>query len=154
MINQKANFDTTKWPKAVVPTIMVLNEDGPLYIHGKAIVADGVDGWFGSINASTPSMNDNRELGLGVTNRPGGVGAAIPAVYSPQMISAITSARATDVAQGTSWTQAKPKKSSSVASSSELSAAQFPCINMQANATSGLPPRDPANPVAPPQARP
>ena len=137
-------------PNAVVPQIPLLDEDGALYIHAKAIVADGVDGWFGSINASTPWMNDNRELGLGVTNRPSGGTPMIPATYSPQMVAAVTTAAASDAAQGTSWTKAQPQMSSG--SSGYMSAAQFPCINMQQNATSGLPARDPANPAAPPQA--
>lgn len=139
-------------PNAVVPQIQLLDEDGALYIHAKAIVADGVDGWFGSINASTPSMNDNRELGLGVTTRPTGSSPAIPATYSPQMVAAVTTAAASDAAQGTSWTSARPKTSSGSGSSGYMSAAQFPCINTQQNPASGLPPRDPANPATPPQA--
>jgi hypothetical protein len=134
---------------AVVPTIMLLDENGPLYIHGKAIVADGVDGWFGSINASSGSMNTNRELGLGVTNRSGST-PYVPAVYSPQMIAAVTSSAATDSAAGTSWTKAQPQPKAK--SSGYLSSAQFPCINTRANAASGLPPRDPNNVAAPPQA--
>ena len=140
---------------AVVPTIMLLDADGTLYIHGKAIIADGVDGWFGSINASAPSMNMNRELGLGVTIRNDGSTPYIPATYSPQMIAAVTSSGAIDAAAGTSWTSGQPKPkpaSKTVSSSSYLSSAQFPCINMTSNATSGLPLRDPLSPAVPPQA--
>ena len=135
---------------AVVPTIMLLDENGSLYIHGKAIVADGVDGWFGSINASSGSMNTNRELGIGVTNRSAGSTPYIPAAYSPQMIAAVTSSAATDSAAGTSWTKAQPQPTTK--SSAYLASAQFPCINTTANAVSGLPARDPNNVAVPPQA--
>jgi phosphatidylserine/phosphatidylglycerophosphate/cardiolipin synthase-like enzyme len=135
---------------AVVPTIMLLDENGALYIHGKAIVADGVDGWFGSINASSGSMNTNRELGIGVTNRSAGSTPYIPAAYSPQMIAAVTSSAATDSAAGTSWAKAQPQPTTK--SSAYLASAQFPCINTTANAVSGLPARDPNNVAVPPQA--
>ena len=141
---------------AQVPQIQLLDEDGALYIHAKAIIADGVDGWFGSINASTGSMNTNRELGLGVTSRSDGSSPYIPATYSPQMIGAVTSAAAQDAAAGTSWANAKPKTGSTpsptLGSSSYVGSAQFPCINVQANPTSGLPARNDVDPKAPPQA--
>ena len=138
-------------PGAVIPTIQLLDGDNAkvIYIHAKAIIADGVDGWFGSINASSGSMNTNRELGLGVTSRSDGSAPYIPATYSPQMISAVTTAAAVDGPNGTPWAKAvgpNPPYEPFVGS------AQFPCINTQANPTSGLPPRDAANPAAPPQA--
>ena len=145
-----ANYPSATYPNAVIPTIKVLDENGSLYIHGKAIVADGVDGWFGSINASTPSMNDNRELGLGVTNRVNASGAAIASVYSPQMISVVTSAAASDAAAGTDWKNAKPRTDPPYPST--YNAAQFPCINQQENPVSGLPARDVTAIPAPPQA--
>ena len=150
-LTAKINFPATN-TKAVTPTIMLLDKNGPLYIHAKAIVADGADGWFGSINASAGSMNTNRELGLGVTNRATGSTPppAIAATYSPQMIAAVTSAAVSDVASGTSWLQAQPQGGGG--SGSYASSAQFPCIDMTSNATSGLPLRDPAKVAVPPQA--
>ena len=97
-------------------------------------------------------MNDNRELGLGVTNRSDGSAPAIAATYSPQMIAAVTSAAASDSAAGTSWLQAQPQTDPTPPP--YASAAQFPCINRDANAATGLPVRDPAAPAAPPQALP
>lgn len=146
-LTNPANFTTAG---AVVPTIQLLDEDGALYIHAKAIIADGVDGWFGSINASSGSMNTNRELGLGVTSRRPGATPYIPAAYSPQMIAAVTTAAASDAAAGTSWLKGQPR--SQPPSSPYIGSAQFPCINRQQDPTSGLPPRNPANPAAPPQA--
>ncbi len=35
-----------------------------LYLHGKAIVADGTTGYIGSVNLSATSMDKNREVGL------------------------------------------------------------------------------------------
>lgn len=40
------------------------SENNVLYIHAKAIVADGKDAYVGSTNISSPSINFNRELGL------------------------------------------------------------------------------------------
>ena len=137
---------------AITPTILLIDSSstGPIYIHAKAIIADGIDGWFGSINASSGSMNTNRELGLGVTNRStGSTPPYIPAVYSPQMIATVTTAASADAAKGTSWALATGGKAPY---SPYTGSAQFPCINTQANPTSGLPPRDPANPASPPQA--
>ena len=42
-----------------------------MYIHGKAIVADGTDAFMGSENISTGSLDWNRELGLMMTTRIG-----------------------------------------------------------------------------------
>ena len=140
-------------PNAQVPQIQLLDSDGALYIHAKAIIADGVDGWFGSINASGPSMNDNRELGIGVTTRSDGSTPYVPSTYSPQMINAVTTAAASDAAAGTSWTKGQPSPSTMRgASGSYMDSAQFPCINTQANPLSGLPARDPNNIAVPPQA--
>lgn len=148
-LTDKDNFTQSG---AIVPTITLLDNDSDsvLYIHAKAIIADGIDGWFGSINASSGSMNTNRELGLGVTSRTAGATPYIPAVYSPQMIAAVTSSAATDSAAGTSWLLAQPQDDPP--GPPYMGSAQFPCINTQANPTSGLPPRDAANPQSPPQA--
>ncbi|MFM9017996.1 MAG: phospholipase D-like domain-containing protein [Actinomycetota bacterium] len=147
-----ANYPTATYPNARKPTILLLDENGSPYIHGKAIVADGVDGWFGSINSSTPSMNDNRELGLGVTSRTGASGAPIASVYSPQMIAAVTSAGASDSAAGTSWLKAQAQDDGPYPKT--WSPGQFPCINTQENADSGLPARLTTNIPVPPQGTP
>lgn len=140
------------YPGARKPQIQVLDSRNGLYIHGKAIIADGADGWFGSINASTPSMNDNRELGLGVTNRSNPAASAIPAVYSPQMIWAVTTAASRDAAAGTSW--ALNQKGPKDTYASTWYSGQFPCINTQENAVSGLPARLTTNIPVPPQGTP
>lgn len=44
--------------------------DNVLYIHAKAIVADGKNAYVGSTNISSPSMNFNRELGLAFKDQP------------------------------------------------------------------------------------
>lgn len=136
---------------AIVPTISLIDSSstGPIYIHAKALIADGIDGWFGSINASSGSMNTNRELGLGVTNRHDGSTPYIPAVYSPQMLATVTTAAASDAALGTSWKSATGPYQPGPPF---IGAAQFPCINMQANPDSGLPVRNTANIPSPPQA--
>ena len=46
------------------------NLDSVLYIHAKAVVADGTDAYIGSTNISSPSMNFNRELGLVFDDQP------------------------------------------------------------------------------------
>lgn len=148
-IINKANYTQ---PGFIVPTILLIDgsASGPIYIHAKALIADGTDGWFGSINASSGSMNTNRELGLGITNRSDGSTPYIPAVYSPQMLATVTSAAASDAALGMSWgvaTGPAPGPPPSFQGS-----AQFPCINMQANPDSGLPKRDTNDIKAPPQA--
>jgi phosphatidylserine/phosphatidylglycerophosphate/cardiolipin synthase-like enzyme len=40
-----------------------------LYIHAKAIIADGVKAFVGSENFSASSLDDNRELGIMATNK-------------------------------------------------------------------------------------
>lgn len=40
----------------------------PIYIHAKAIVADGATAYVGSENFSNASLNENRELGMITTN--------------------------------------------------------------------------------------
>ena len=44
------------------------DDDTSLYIHAKAIVADGTNAYVGSINFSNASMNENRELGFLTTS--------------------------------------------------------------------------------------
>ena len=46
------------------------NDPSILYVHAKAIVADGTDAYVGSTNISSPSMNFNRELGLVFADQP------------------------------------------------------------------------------------
>jgi len=41
-----------------------------LYLHAKAIVADGHTAFVGSQNFSTSSLDDNRELGIITNDRP------------------------------------------------------------------------------------
>ncbi|HUC31685.1 MAG TPA: phospholipase D-like domain-containing protein [Candidatus Paceibacterota bacterium] len=43
--------------------------DAPLYIHAKMIVADGARAFVGSENFSTASLDDNRELGIMISNQ-------------------------------------------------------------------------------------
>jgi phosphatidylserine/phosphatidylglycerophosphate/cardiolipin synthase-like enzyme len=45
------------------------NSNNVLYIHAKAIIADGKDAYVGSTNISSPSMNFNRELGVRFTDQ-------------------------------------------------------------------------------------
>jgi phosphatidylserine/phosphatidylglycerophosphate/cardiolipin synthase-like enzyme len=40
-----------------------------LYIHAKAIIADGIKAFVGSENFSITSLDDNRELGIMVTDQ-------------------------------------------------------------------------------------
>ncbi len=69
-----------------------------LYIHAKAIVADGTDGFIGSENFGFSSMNYNRELGLMLTNRadPTTVASGVPSIESVSAIAQIQSAFAAD----------------------------------------------------------
>jgi len=62
-----------------------------VYIHAKAIVADGKDAFMGSENFGYASMNFNRELGLMLTNRTDPSTAPIPSALSVGGISQITS---------------------------------------------------------------
>jgi phosphatidylserine/phosphatidylglycerophosphate/cardiolipin synthase-like enzyme len=45
-----------------------VKEDTQLYIHAKMIVADGSLAFVGSENFSTTSLDNNRELGVLLTN--------------------------------------------------------------------------------------
>ncbi|MEI7794661.1 MAG: phospholipase D-like domain-containing protein [Thermoleophilia bacterium] len=134
-------------------TIHLLDETGAfrpndLYIHAKAIVADGTDGWVGSINASGPSMNDNRELGLGFSVRQDISDAAIPSVLSTSTMANVVTAFATDFASGVDWTLAQastitrdtptPVPPAPTVSSFGM---QEACIPASAVAASGLPER-------------
>jgi phosphatidylserine/phosphatidylglycerophosphate/cardiolipin synthase-like enzyme len=44
-------------------------EDAPLYIHAKMMIADGTYAFVGSENFSETSLNENRELGIMITDR-------------------------------------------------------------------------------------
>ena len=48
--------------------LLPADADGVVYIHAKAIVADGLNAFIGSENFGYASMNYNRELGLMLTN--------------------------------------------------------------------------------------
>jgi len=78
--------------------VTLLNSQQGLYIHAKAIVADGTDGFIGSENFGYGSMNYNRELGLMLTNRfdPSKVASGLPSLRSVEGIAAIESAFAAD----------------------------------------------------------
>ncbi len=78
--------------------VTLLNSQQGLYIHAKAIVADGTDGFIGSENFGYGSMNYNRELGLMLTNRynPAEVASGLPSLRSVEGIAAIESAFAAD----------------------------------------------------------
>jgi phosphatidylserine/phosphatidylglycerophosphate/cardiolipin synthase-like enzyme len=49
--------------------VRVYAEDASLYIHAKAIVADGRTAWVGSQNFSAVSLDHNRELGIVLSGR-------------------------------------------------------------------------------------
>ncbi len=66
---------------------------GVYYVHAKAIVADGVDGFMGSENFGYASLNFNRELGLMITNRNSASSEWLPSV---QGIAAIMTAFSQD----------------------------------------------------------
>ena len=82
--------------------VTLLNSQKGLYIHAKAIVADGVDGFIGSENFGYGSMNYNRELGLMLTNRadPTKVASGLPSLQSVEAISKIESAFLADSQPG------------------------------------------------------
>jgi len=81
-----------------------------LYIHAKAIVADGTNAWVGSTNIGQASMDYNRELGIMIT------GMASPQPNYVQRVAALSSIITTfnrdfgDTKNGTPWSQiaAKP----------------------------------------------
>ena len=77
--------------------VTLLNKDG-FYIHAKAIVADGFDGFMGSENFGLSSMNYNRELGLMLTNRSDTtkVKSGIPSILSVGGIAQIENAFTSD----------------------------------------------------------
>jgi phosphatidylserine/phosphatidylglycerophosphate/cardiolipin synthase-like enzyme len=146
-----AKFDAlAKTPNV---TIHVLDETGAfrpndLYIHAKAFVADGTDGWVGSINASGPSMNDNRELGLGFSVRQDISDAAIPSVLSTSTMANVVTAFATDFASGVDWKLAQasnitPDTLNPAPPAPTVSGfgTQEACIPASAVAASGLPER-------------
>jgi len=85
-----------------------------VYIHAKAIVADGVDGFMGSENFGYASMNFNRELGLMLTNRADPTTAPIPSLLSVGGIQQIETAFEKDwaspLAQSYAFQDAPPPK--------------------------------------------
>ncbi len=139
---------------------------GNVYVHAKAIIADGIDGWIGSQNMGYASVNWNRELGVGLTSRPDPTAAAIPSLLSVSGLNQVMTSFAKDRATGKAWTtQTLPssKNEQQATPATLVNSIQLPCIpkaftangsNKQAtpNAASGLPTRDPATIAAPPQA--
>lgn len=63
--------------------------NGEIYIHAKAIVADGTNAFMGSENFGYASLNYNRELGLMLTNEPSPESEWLP---STQGVAAIMTA--------------------------------------------------------------
>jgi len=63
--------------------------NGEIYIHAKAIVADGTNAFMGSENFGYASLNYNRELGLMLTNEPNPESEWLP---STQGVAAIMTA--------------------------------------------------------------
>ena len=47
-----------------------VEEDGQLYMHAKIIVVDGISAYVGSVNISTNSFDNNRELGVLISDAP------------------------------------------------------------------------------------
>ncbi|MCX6409560.1 MAG: phospholipase D-like domain-containing protein [Actinobacteria bacterium] len=80
---------------------------GSLYVHAKAIISDGRDGFLGSENFGTASMNWNRELGMMITARSHPDQATYPSLPSKQGVTVITNAFWSDMAkamaQNGSW---------------------------------------------------
>ena len=64
--------------------VLTYAPSAPLYIHAKAVVADGVTAFVGSENFSSASLNHNRELGIVVTD--------------PQVVAGLTQTIAADAA--------------------------------------------------------
>ncbi len=88
-----------------------LDSDGALYIHAKAIVADGVNGFIGSENFGYSSMNFNRELGLTLTNSTDpNVKPTAPSLLSVDGIASIMTAFEKDWGSpgAVAWTAATP----------------------------------------------
>jgi len=88
-----------------------LDSGGALYIHAKAIVADGVNGFIGSENFGYSSMNYNRELGLMLTNSTDpDVKPTAPSLLSVDGIASIMTAFEKDWGSpgAVAWTAATP----------------------------------------------
>ncbi len=49
---------------AGIQVVQLNDKSGALYIHAKMIVVDGTLGYVGSVNVSTASFNNNREVGV------------------------------------------------------------------------------------------
>jgi len=69
--------------------VSTYSQEAPLYIHAKAIVADGDEAFVGSENFSTASMQYNRELGV-ITR-------------DPSVVAALSSQIGADFAGATPW---------------------------------------------------
>ncbi|MEI7625367.1 MAG: phospholipase D-like domain-containing protein [Actinomycetota bacterium] len=73
-------------------TLLPADSPGSVYVHAKAIIADGIDGFMGSENFGFASINWNRELGLMLTSRQDPSKAPIPSLLSVTGIAQIISA--------------------------------------------------------------
>lgn len=137
--------------------VRLLDESaGQVYVHAKAILVDGTDGWIGSQNIGYASINWNRELGIGFTDRLDPTSAPIASVLSVTGVNQVQTTFATDFAAGTPWPSggvpgppAPPTPAAGTTPS--FSQLQMPCIAPAINPDSGLPPRDPNAVAAPPQ---
>jgi phosphatidylserine/phosphatidylglycerophosphate/cardiolipin synthase-like enzyme len=93
--------DQSSWNKefstltAAGVQVRVFHGETPIYIHAKMIVADRKEAFIGSENFSRSSLDDNRELGLTVTN--------------PAMVTAADATFATDFAGAQPWTGGQPE---------------------------------------------
>ncbi|MFM9023436.1 MAG: phospholipase D-like domain-containing protein, partial [Solirubrobacterales bacterium] len=72
------------------------NLQDSLYIHAKAIVADGVNAFLGSENFGYASLNYNRELGLMLSNSTDSKVWTAPSIVSVGGVAAIMTAFSTD----------------------------------------------------------
>lgn len=53
---------------AGIQVVQLNDKSGALYIHAKMIVVDGTLGYVGSVNVSTASFNNNREVGVFISD--------------------------------------------------------------------------------------
>jgi len=140
-------------------TVRLLDESaGQVYVHAKAILVDGQDGWIGSQNIGYASINWNRELGIGFTDRSDPTQAPIASVLSVSGVNQVQTAFAKDYSAGAPWPAggvtppaAPHTPKATPANAALVNQVQLPCIAPAINPASGLPPRDPNGPVAPPQ---
>ncbi len=139
-------------------TVRLLDESsGQVYVHAKAILVDGQDAWIGSQNIGYASVNWNRELGIGFTDRSDPTKAPIASVLSVSGVNQVQTTFASDYAAGAAWPNnvpappTPPTPPTTPGNATFVNAQQLPCISPAISPDSGLPPRDPSAPAAPPQ---